>query len=84
MFPPPDHAWVEQRFWVWIYFTGLRIARGELFEAINFLSFLRYHVLGPLALERAGQRPIGLRRIEALPPRTGVLDRAIALPPALA
>ncbi len=67
-FPPPDHVWIEQRFWVWIYFTALRIARGELFEVIHFLSFLRYQVLGPLILERAGQRPIGLRRIEALAP----------------
>jgi hypothetical protein len=68
VFPPPDHEWIEQRFWVWIYFTGLRIARGELFEVINFLSFLRYQVLGPLILERTGHRPIGLRRIEALAP----------------
>ena len=63
-FPAPDHQWIEARFWVWVYFTALKIARGELFEAINFLAFLRSKVLGPLALERANCRPIGLRRIE--------------------
>ena len=41
-----------------------KIARGELFEAIDFISFLRVNVLGPLCLLRSGARPAGVRRIE--------------------
>jgi hypothetical protein len=41
-----------------------KIARGELFEAVDFISFLRVNVLGPLCLLRSGARPAGVRRIE--------------------
>ncbi len=63
-YPEPDLAWIEERFWVWVHYTGLKIERGELFEALNALGFFRFKVLGPLALQRAGARPDGVRRVE--------------------
>jgi hypothetical protein len=44
-FPAPDRRWIEDRFWVWVHYASARIGRGELFEAIDFLSFLRLNVL---------------------------------------
>jgi hypothetical protein len=63
-FPPADWQWIEDRFWVWIHFMSARAGRGELFVALDFLSFLRDTVLGPLALQLAGARPCGVRRLE--------------------
>ena len=63
-YPPPDLAWIENRFWIWIHYIAGKIGRGELFEIIDALSFLRSHVLGPMILHRVGARPQGVRRIE--------------------
>jgi hypothetical protein len=65
-YPAPDRQWIEDRFWVWVHYASTKIARGELFEVVGFLSFLRGAVLGPLALERAGARPSGVRKLEQL------------------
>ena len=67
-FPQPDIAWIEARFWVWMHYGALKIGRGELFEAIDMIGFVRASVLGPLALQRAGARPQGIRRIETAAP----------------
>ncbi len=69
VYPRPDGQWIEDRFWVWIHYMVTKIVRGELFEAIESLSFLRTNVLGPLALQQAGRRPAGVRRIETVAPR---------------
>ena len=66
-YPQPDAQWLEDRFWVWIHYAALKIGRGELQEAFDFLSYLRVTVLGPLGLARAGLRPAGVRRVEAAP-----------------
>lgn len=66
--PRPDLQWLEDRFWVWIHYVAVKIGRGELFEAINFLAFLRTQVLGPLALLHGGAQPTGVRKLEALAP----------------
>lgn len=63
-YPQPDPSWIEERFWIWMHYGAGKIGRGELFEAIDFISFVRSAVLGPLALQRAGARPQGVRRIE--------------------
>lgn len=63
-FPKPDPQWLDDRFWTWVHYLAGKIARGELFEALDGLAFLRGRVLGPLALERAGARPAGVRKIE--------------------
>ena len=63
-----NSQWIEDRFWVWIHKAGGKIGRGELFEAIEYLVFMRSKVLGPLGRLGAGQRPIGVRRVEAAAP----------------
>lgn len=63
-YPQPDLAWIEARFWIWMHYGAGKIGRGELFEALDLISFVRSTVLGPLALQRAGARPQGVRKIE--------------------
>lgn len=67
-YPAPDATWIEDRFWIWVHYGASKIARGELFEATDFLAFLRMVVLGPLALQRAGARPQGVRKLEVCAP----------------
>jgi hypothetical protein len=68
-YPQPDRQWIEDRFWIWIHYGASKIGRGKLFEAIDFVGFLRGRVLGPLILLRAGHRPSGVRRLEQVAPR---------------
>jgi predicted nucleotidyltransferase len=63
-FPEPRLQWIEDRFWIWVHYGAGKIARGELFEALDFLGALRGMVLGPLALASVGARPMGVRKIE--------------------
>ncbi|MCE9578659.1 MAG: oxalate:formate antiporter [Deltaproteobacteria bacterium] len=67
-FPAPDLQWIEDRFWIWVHYGAGKIGRGELFEALDFLGFLRGQVLGPLALQQVGARPAGVRRLETAAP----------------
>lgn len=67
-YPQPDLQWIEDRFWIWVHYAAAKLGRGELFEALNLLAYLRERVLGPLALVEAAARPNGLRRIERLAP----------------
>jgi len=78
-YPVRSPEWIEDRFWIWVHYAATKIGRGELFEAIDFLSFLRVTVLGPLALARAGAQPSGVRKIEKLAPAFAVeLERTLA------
>jgi hypothetical protein len=54
---------------VWVHYVAAKIARGELLEAVDALGALRRLALGPLALQRGGARPDGVRRAEDLSPR---------------
>ncbi|MDZ8259253.1 nucleotidyltransferase domain-containing protein [Nostoc sp. ChiQUE01b] len=63
-YPPFDPQWIEDRFWVWVHYGATKLGRGELFEAIDFLSFLRGQVLAPLAKVQAGLLPRGVRNLE--------------------
>lgn len=67
-YPTPDASWLERRFWVWIHYAASKIGRGELFEALHTLDFLRAVVLGPLGLLQVGARPAGVRRVESAAP----------------
>lgn len=67
-YPAPDLQWIEDRFWIWVHYCAARIGRGELFEALDFLSFLRGRALGPLVLMAADAQPNGVRRIEQVAP----------------
>lgn len=64
----PDLQWIEDRFWVWVHYGATKLGRGELFEVIGFLNYLRETVLGPLAACRAGVATRGVRRLESLAP----------------
>jgi len=75
-YPKPDLQWIEDRFWIWVHYTAAKIGRGELLESCDALAILRSKVLGPLALQLAGARPAGVRRIETLAPRFAAALRA--------
>jgi predicted nucleotidyltransferase len=78
-YPAPDRQWIEDRFWVWIHYAAGKLGRGELFEVLDLLGFLRARVLGPLALAEAGARPNGVRRLEtAAPARAEALRDTVA------
>jgi hypothetical protein len=78
-FPAPDPQWIEDRFWVWIHYGATKVGRGELFEAVDFLAFLRAKVLGPLLLMEAGAQPSGVRRVETVAPsRAAELQATVA------
>lgn len=64
-FPVADPQWVEDRFWIWVHYVATKIGRGELFEALDALAFLRSRVLGPPLLDAAGVMPAGVRRLDA-------------------
>lgn len=68
-YPPIDLQWIEDRFWVWVHYCAARLGRGELFEALDFLAFLRGQVLAPLAKVEAGRLPRGVRNLEQEIPR---------------
>ena len=67
-YPQPEPQWIEDRFWVWIHYTAGKIGRGELFEALDAVGFLRARVLGPLGLKLQGKRPAGVRHLESAAP----------------
>lgn len=62
--PQPDYQWIEDRFWTWVHYACLKIGRGELMEAFDFLSFLRMMVLSPLLQVKNNKQARGLRRVE--------------------
>lgn len=68
-FPIPDLQWIEDRFWIWVHYGALKIGRGEIFEAIEFTSFLRQVVLGPMALMKNNKLPRGVRKLEINAPK---------------
>ena len=78
-YPQPDCQWIENRFWIWVHYGAGKIARGEYFEALEFLSFLRTVVLSPLALQQASLTPSGVRTIEKrLPAFAAELKQTLA------
>ena len=68
VYPQPDIGWIDERFWVWMHYGASKVGRGEIFEAIDMINYVRSNVLGPLALRRAGARPQGVRRLETADP----------------
>ena len=63
-----DLQWIEDRFWTWVHYGATKLGRGEIFETIGFLAYLRETVLGPLAARRVGALPRGVRHLESLVP----------------
>ena len=67
--PAPDPQWIEDRVWPWVHYGAAKLGRGELFECLDMLAYLRKRVLGPLLAVRAGdERPQDVRRIERRAP----------------
>lgn len=64
-YPPFDFQWTEDRFWIWAHYAALKIGRGEYFEAIDFLAFVRNVVLGPMLHLKNDNLPRGVRRAES-------------------
>lgn len=64
--PHPDVAWLEARMWTWVWYTHTKILRGEVYEALDALQFIRSRVLFPLLAVTRGRRPGGSRRGEQL------------------
>lgn len=62
--PDQSPEWFEARVWVWLHYGATKLQRGELFEAIAMLGFLRDQVLGPMLHRRAGRPQRGVRRME--------------------
>ncbi|TDF35528.1 oxalate:formate antiporter [Alteromonadaceae bacterium M269] len=80
-YPQPDIQWIEDRFWIWVHYGATKIARGEYFEATEFLSFLRTTVLSPLALQQQGLTPSSVRTIEKrIPEFAEQLKETVAIP----
>jgi hypothetical protein len=78
-YPVPDLQWIEDRIWPWVHYLAGKIARGELFEAIDGLGFVRARVLSPLLLQLHGAQPNGVRRFEAaVPGYVGALAATLA------
>jgi hypothetical protein len=59
-----NSQWIEDRFWVWMHYGATKLGRGEWFECIDFLAFLRGTVFGPLLAARHGREPRGVRKLE--------------------
>ncbi|MDB5243126.1 MAG: hypothetical protein JWP57_3751 [Spirosoma sp.] len=65
-YPAFDFQWAEDRFWIWVHYAALKIGRGEYFEAMDFLAFVRNAILGPLLHLKNKGLPRGVRRIETV------------------
>ncbi|MGP0586447.1 nucleotidyltransferase domain-containing protein [Paenibacillus timonensis] len=63
-FPIPHPQWIEDRFWVWVHYCATKLGRGEFFELIDTITFMRNAVLGPLVLISNGHLPRGVRKLE--------------------
>lgn len=74
--PQPDWQRTEDRFWVWVHYAATKLARGELYEALDCLTFLRGTVLAPLAATARGRNARGVRFLERDLPDVAVALRA--------
>jgi predicted nucleotidyltransferase len=66
--PEQSSEWFEDRFWIWVHYAATKIARGELFEALDMFALLRKRIFGPLLSEKAGKPQYEVRHIERLGP----------------
>jgi len=64
VWPYPDYQWLEDRFWTWVHYLAAKLGRGEYFEALDGIGFLRARVLAPLMQVRNGIHPKALRKVE--------------------
>jgi hypothetical protein len=80
VWPERTPQWFEDRIWIWLHYAAARAARGELFEAIDSLGFIRGQVLAPMLSARAGLPQRGLRHIEKVEGAAAALTKTLAQP----
>jgi predicted nucleotidyltransferase len=68
--PRLDFQWIEDRFWTWVHYAILKLGRGENFEALDFISFVRTFVISPMLQIKNGKLPRGLRKVEVNFPKS--------------
>ncbi|AFK02048.1 plasmid-related protein [Emticicia oligotrophica DSM 17448] len=79
-FPYPDYQWIEDRFWIWVHYALLKIGRGELTEALDFMGFMRMVVLGPLLHIKNENLPRGVRKVETQITKNDFADLKATIP----
>ena len=62
--PEPDLQWIEDRIWTWVHYIVVKIARGEYFEAMSAIDYMRVNVLAPLMQLKNQKRTRGVRKVE--------------------
>jgi predicted nucleotidyltransferase len=62
--PRPDGQWIEDRMWTWVHYISSKIGRGEYFEALNGIEFIRMNVLAQLMHLKNQKKAKGLRKVE--------------------
>jgi hypothetical protein len=58
--------WLEARIWTWSWYIQSKVLRGELYEALDGLQYVRDEVLFRLLAFHGERRPAGGRRAEAV------------------
>jgi hypothetical protein len=58
--------WMEARIWTWSWYIQSKVLRGELYEALDGLQYVRDQVLFRLLAFGRGDRPAGGRRAESV------------------
>ncbi len=62
--PAVDFQWIEDRIWTWVHYIASKTARGEYFECLDGLGFIRAKVLAPLLQVKSKTVVRGLRKVE--------------------
>jgi len=63
--PAGELAWFEDRIWTWSWYVQTKILRGELYEALSSLQYLRDNVLFRLLAMHRDELPSAARRAES-------------------
>ena len=62
--PQPDFQWIEDRMWTWVHYIATKVARGEYFECLDGLGYIRAKVLAPLLQIKSKTAVRALRKVE--------------------
>lgn len=62
--PEPDLQWIEDRIWTWVHYVAAKIGRGEYFDALNGIEFIRANVLAPLMQVKNRKKARSVRKVE--------------------
>lgn len=64
VWPEPDFQWIEDRFWIWIHYVSAKIGRGEYFDCLTSIDYIRSHVIAPLLQVKNKKLARGMRKVE--------------------